>query len=106
MNARNQCELRTKRTDKLFEEKRVNMRELDLSIQQVLERRHRNGEDKLPPGETAETKKQKITVETRQSVGSRIQRTRHVKTLLVDINVGYSPAKKLTTKSITREKTQ
>ena len=54
MNARNQCELRTKRTDKLFEEKRVNMRELDLSIQQVLERRHRNGEDKLPPGETAE----------------------------------------------------
>ena len=79
------------------------MRELDLSIQQVLERRHRNGEDKLPPGETAE---KKITVETRQSVGSRIQRTRHVKTLLVDINVGYSPAKKLTTKSITREKTQ
>ena len=59
MNARNQCELRTKRTDKLFEEKRVNMRELDLSIQQVLERRHRNGEDKLPPGETAETKKTK-----------------------------------------------
>ena len=59
MNARNQCELRTKRTDKLFEEKRVNMRELDLSIQQVLERRHRNGEDKLPPGETAETKKNK-----------------------------------------------
>ena len=32
------------------------MRELDLSIQQVLERRHRNGEDKLPPGETAEKK--------------------------------------------------
>ena len=57
MNARNQCELRTKRTDKLFEEKRVNMRELDLSIQQVLERRHRNAEDKLPPGETAEKKK-------------------------------------------------
>ena len=73
------------------------MRELDLSIQQVLERRHRNGEDKLPPGETAE---KKITVETRQSVGSRIQRTRQVKTLLVDINVGYSPAKKLTTKSM------
>ena len=57
MNASNQCELRTKRTDKLFEEKRVNMRELDLSIQQVLERKHRNGEDKLPPGETAEKKK-------------------------------------------------
>ena len=56
MNASNQCELRTKRTDKLFEEKRVNMRELDLSIQQVLERKHRNGEDKLPPGETAEKK--------------------------------------------------
>ena len=57
MNARNQCELRTKRTDKLFEEKRVNMRELDLSIQQVLERRHRDGEDNCPQVKLLKKKK-------------------------------------------------
>ena len=58
--------------------------------------KHRGGEHNCPQVKLLK----EITVETRQSVGSRIQRTRQVKTLLVDINIGYSPAKRLTTKSV------